>query len=174
MSTRPAKELDGNRRFPKRVGCSAQKEIWRECKSNVLERRIKHRPDALSWVRKEYESSGRMAFWLNMTQPLIAFCLVSGLLVAKSRSKLKLLLAAVVGIAYIYNVLTNAHDVNIEPTRDCTSLQYRWWQGLSSWLYCLLMIAIIICITFEKVRLADCRPVCGIAGDCDCFDKKRL
>ena len=109
-------------------------------------------PDALAWVRKEYETSGRIAFSLNVTQPLVCFCLVYSVLAAKSVSMSNLLSAAIVGIVYIYYLLTNLRylDMNIKPTQKCTSLQYRWWDGIGSWLYCILMILTIMALPAKE------------------------
>lgn len=102
-------------------------------------------PDALAWIRQEFKLSGIIAFWLNVTQPLVCFGLTYALL-KHTNSPRAIFPVMLIGAAYIYNVFTNLKRVNtnIEPTQSCKNLQYRWWKDINAKLYGVFILSTLL------------------------------
>jgi hypothetical protein len=105
-------------------------------------------PDAIAWNNikngKSTEAAGKLAAFLNLTQPLI---LLIGVLFITD-NYYSLIPSFVVILAYIINIIMNIHkfEYDVKPGTDCNSLNYSWWNHVSSNLYLLSMTVIMLSI----------------------------
>lgn len=105
-------------------------------------------PDAIAWNNikngKSTETAGKLAAFLNLTQPII---LLIGILFITNDYN-TLIPTFIVMLAYIINVVINMHkfQYDVEPGNDCHSLNYSWWNHVSSNLYLLSMTILILSI----------------------------
>ena len=113
-------------------------------------------PDALAWRNikngKNTEQEGKLAFLLNVTQPIIySLCIIP------FATNLKLLLLMLIGMFfYVYHIYTNRNTVNYElkPSEKCSSLNYTWWRSPFDYrIYLLVMSLVFLCISNNTFAL---------------------
>lgn len=109
-------------------------------------------PDALAWRHPTAQYPGKLAFILNVTQPLVLFILVViGL--TKLGISLVRLIPAIVALT-VYSILTikdtvNRTDYNIQPPQHCKHLAYSWWSSTKYIFYVLSMVLMVLCLAPE-------------------------
>jgi hypothetical protein len=105
-------------------------------------------PDALGWRYPESKFPGKLAFILNITQPLIFFLLICVALKKLKISLVRLLPALLVIIVYIiwWIYYYQSFSFNLKPLINCKSLNYRWWNYKSLLLYTIIFVLTILTI----------------------------
>jgi hypothetical protein len=109
-------------------------------------------PDALAWRYPSAQYPGKLAFVLNVTQPMVLFILVV-IALTKLNISLIRLTPAIITLA-IYSILTikdtvNRKEYNIQPPEQCKYLSYSWWSPSKYILYMLSMVLLILCLAPE-------------------------
>lgn len=105
-------------------------------------------PDMLAWddikKNKSDKNTGKLAAFLNLTQPLLLFLVVFFI----TKNKSCLIFGFVALLLYIIDVLSNMHkfDFKIEPGKECSSLDYRWWSNLNPIFYTIVFPLILLCL----------------------------
>ena len=106
-------------------------------------------PDALAWRNPNATYPGKLAFILNMTQPLVLFILV---VIALSRLGVSLwkLCPAILTLS-VYSILTIKEAVkmkkyNISPPPNCKYLSYPWWDGPKYYFYLLSIVLALLAL----------------------------
>ncbi len=110
-------------------------------------------PDAIAWRNikngNSTEHEGKLAFFLNITQPIVWFLCIMPFV--KSYNVL-LPVLLLLGI-YIYDIYNNKLKYDITPPEKCNSLNYQWWEKLNPYLYFLVMTSIFMIIPDRKFAL---------------------
>tara|TARA_B100000886_G_scaffold339620_1_gene305660 strand:- start:484 stop:1137 length:654 start_codon:yes stop_codon:yes gene_type:complete len=109
-------------------------------------------PDGIAWRQikdnKSTKSSGILAFILNVTQPIIFFIGIIILMIIFKKNLYYLIPALILLIYYIYQIihelLLNNLKFDVSPKNNCKSLNYQWWEKISSTIYLILFPLIII------------------------------
>ncbi len=106
-------------------------------------------PDALAWRYPTSQYPGKLAFILNVTQPLVLFILVV-IALTKLGISLVRLLPAIIALT-VYSILTikdavKRKDYNIQPPEQCRYLSYSWWTGHKYLFYVLSIVLTILCL----------------------------
>lgn len=105
-------------------------------------------PDALSWRNPDSKWPGKMAFFLNITQPLIGvICVIymlSFLDIPLTRAVPMIILLVLYFIVVISKIGSIRYD--IKPKDNCRNLQYRWWEKIPAILYLIVMLIIFLTI----------------------------
>lgn len=110
-------------------------------------------PDAIAWrnIKNGNTTSkeGRLAFFLNVTQPIVLFLFILPFV----KNYYMLILALVVLCIYINNIYVNYNDINYEtkPHDKCSSLNFKWWEVIDPKLYFLSMTLFFILIPDIKI-----------------------
>lgn len=109
-------------------------------------------PDALAWRYPEEQYPGKIAFFLNVTQPLVLFILIFIALWKLKMSLWKLTPAIVALTLYTFMTIKDAVDIkdyNIQPNEKCKYLTYTWWSPKKYILYFISMILLIFALAPE-------------------------
>jgi hypothetical protein len=106
-------------------------------------------PDALAWRHPTAQYPGKLAFILNVTQPLVLFILVVIGLTKLGISLVRLIPAIVV--LTVYSILTirdavDRTDYDIQPPEHCKHLAYSWWDRRKYILYVLSIVLTVLCL----------------------------
>ena len=115
-------------------------------------------PDSIAWYNiknnKPTDNAGRLAFILNVSQPIIFFFGVLFLIVKLKKNIVYIIPALVVCIVYMYdiyiNLTNNQLSYSINPVNNCFSLNYIWWFKLNASYYITAMI--LICIATADMK----------------------
>lgn len=100
-------------------------------------------PDALKWKNPEAIYPGKLAYLLNVTQPLIVIILMS---IALSRMNISLnrlvpaIISCVIYSVFIIKEAYNRTDFDITPEQNCRNLNYKWWSNIPVYLYFITII----------------------------------
>ena len=109
-------------------------------------------PDAISWNNiknnKKEEFPGKLAAFLNLTQPIVTFI---GVCFIINKNYYLLIPALTVLIIYIINILVNIKNFryDIKPEKECTSLNYKWWDLVNPALYLIIFPLLFILLPFK-------------------------
>jgi hypothetical protein len=100
-------------------------------------------PDALAWRDPKADYPGKMAFFLNTTQPFMVLFCVGIILYKLNMSLICLLPALLIGIVYLVYIIISTTKVSfdITPKESCTSLNYSWWNTIPILLYVAVIVA---------------------------------
>lgn len=112
-------------------------------------------PDALAWIdikNNNYsDNPGKLAFILNITQPIIVFISTFILIyLTNKKNYLYLIPGFIVIVFYIINVFNQLKkkniNYNISPdiSKNCNSLNYQWWDHISPLIYVIVIPLIIL------------------------------
>jgi hypothetical protein len=116
-------------------------------------------PDAIAWNNiknnKFSESPGKLAAFLNLTQPIVTF--IGMLFILNVNSYYLLIPAFIVIIIYIVNILLNLKKFKYEvkPEKTCNSLNYTWWDNVNPSLYLIIfpLLFMLLPIKFAITNL---------------------
>lgn len=106
-------------------------------------------PDALAWRAIDRGEkplmAGRLAFALNVSQPLAWFLLLSAV---TPRTWAVPWVAAPVALygAYWASFALRTDDFDVQPKEDCPHLNLRWWSTRDAVAYCVLMVAVSLAL----------------------------
>ena len=104
-------------------------------------------PDALAWRNLSSEIPGKLAFILNVTQPLVWLMVVCIIFYIYNLPIIRLIPGIILFMIYIVDVIRQIPKINFQVKYDnCRNLQYTWWRKISSVLYILLSCAILLAI----------------------------
>ena len=109
-------------------------------------------PDAIGWHNiKNNESTtnaGKLAFILNVTQPLISLICVGIIMIKLNLNFIYLIPAIIVFILYVVNIFSelnkNTIKYDINPAGNCSSLNYQWWEKINVIYYLIVFLLIFI------------------------------
>jgi len=105
-------------------------------------------PDMLAWNdiknNKTDKNTGKLTAFLNLTQPLFLFLVVFFV----TKDKTCLIIGFIALLLYIIDIASNMHkfDFKIEPSKECSSLDYRWWSNLNPIFYIIVFPLILMCL----------------------------
>jgi hypothetical protein len=88
-------------------------------------------PDALAWKDLKSKFPGKLAFCLNITQPIVMI-IITAVMLHKLDRNLKLLIPLLfLALFYTVMVIKKSSQVNFDltPEISCNNLSYRWWNG---------------------------------------------
>ena len=87
-------------------------------------------PDALAWRDLHAEYPGKLAFFLNVTQPFVAVFAVAVMLIKLNVPLVRIVPAVVMAFVYLVLVVKGASKTSftVEPLEHCTNLDYPWWK----------------------------------------------
>jgi hypothetical protein len=104
-------------------------------------------PDALAWRNPSSDTPGKLAFILNVTQPLVWLMIVCIMFYIYKLPIIRLIPAIILFMIYILNVIRQIPKINFQLKYDnCNNLQYTWWRKISGELYIITMCAIILAL----------------------------
>ncbi len=115
-------------------------------------------PDGIAWRQINHggtPTSGKLAYVLNVTQPLITLMAVGAALIWTKDDLKKLIPAAVVCGLYVIALAYNLKDAdfNIAPKKGCRHLMYKWWNTpFLTGLYLLSMVVVLWTLPSPLVR----------------------
>lgn len=106
-------------------------------------------PDGLAWNKikkgENTEFAGKLAAFLNLTQPIVTFILI--LIITKNYKML--IPSAIVLVMYIINIYQNLSkfNYNVTPGKNCSSLNYSWWDHLNTIFYMIFFPLVFLAIS---------------------------
>lgn len=104
-------------------------------------------PDALAWRNPSSEIPGKLAFILNVTQPLVWLMVVCIIFYIYNLPIIRLIPGIILFMIYIVDVIRQIPKINFQVKYDnCRNLQYTWWKKISPMLYILSCCAILLAI----------------------------
>ena len=104
-------------------------------------------PDALAWRKPSSKTPGKLAFILNVTQPLVWLMIFCIIFYIYNLPITRLIPAIILFMIYIVDVIRNIPKINFKLKYDnCRNLQYTWWKKISGVLYIITMCAIILAL----------------------------
>lgn len=104
-------------------------------------------PDALAWRNPSSETPGKLAFILNVTQPLVWLMAVCIIFYMYNLPIIRLIPGIILFMIYIVDVIRQIPKINFQVKYDnCRNLQYTWWRKISPMLYILSCCAILLAI----------------------------
>ena len=110
-------------------------------------------PDALAWrnIKRDRSttSSGRLAYILNVTQPLIAWVAAMVIVWKMGSSPITLYPATFAMVVYcillLISLIRGENSYDVEPTaKGCSTLTYRWWPRTSTLVFYWLVIILAV------------------------------
>ena len=103
--------------------------------------------DALSWRNPTSTNPGKLAFILNITQPIIYFIGVCIIFYILKIPIIRLVPAIILCIIYIIYIFRAISHIDFKLKFDnCSNLQYTWWKQIPAITYILLMLSILLSI----------------------------
>lgn len=109
-------------------------------------------PDALAWRHPTAQYPGKLAFILNVTQPLVLFILVVIGLTKLGISLIRIIPAIIT--LTVYTIITikdtvNRKNYDIQPSKQCKHLSYSWWSSGQYIFYVLSIVLLVLCLAPE-------------------------
>ena len=106
-------------------------------------------PDALAWRNPNEIYPGKLAYFLNITQPLIFIILIAIGLHTVNISIVRLIPAFLTVLIYGIFIIIDCYkrdNFDVVPNKNCRNLNYRWWSDLPTILYFASMILAILAL----------------------------
>lgn len=116
-------------------------------------------PDYIAWnsinSNKNTEFAGKLAAFLNLTQPIMCFILMLILIHITHKDYITLLPGVIILIFYIINILTNfsKFKYDVSPSINCSGLNYKWWEHINPIFYLLCIPLLIISLKSLKLTI---------------------
>lgn len=120
-------------------------------------------PDGLAWnalrsKSKTPQSIGKLAYMLNILQPVVAMiglCYMYTLLKISKTVLIPLFACLVVYLVFMLTYLKTESDFNIAPIDSCSSLNYKWWTAEKGIVYLIIFIVILLFVPGLKWKIAN-------------------